>query len=52
MRSEPVDKVRQHLLLKSLRKIGECDITAEDEIEGPVRRFAPEVLMQEFDPLR
>lgn len=42
MRCEPVDKARQDLPLKSLRKIGERDITTEDEIEEAVQRFLPE----------
>jgi len=50
-RCESVDKARQHLPLKSLRKIGERDIAAKDEIEEALRRFPAEVLMQEFDPI-
>lgn len=51
MRCEPGDKAHQHPPLKSVRKVGERDIMAEDEIEEAVRRFAPEVPMREFDPL-
>src|SRR2546427_2338452 len=51
MRREPIHDAYQHLLLEGLREIGKGDIAAENEIEEHSGRFAPQVLMQEFNAL-
>ena len=51
VRREPMRKAHQHLTLKRIRKIGECDVATQNEIETYARRFPPQILFQEFDAL-
>src|SRR5260370_10868897 len=51
MRSEPIHDAHEHQSLKGLREVGEGDVAAENEVEEQRGRFAPQVLMQEFNAL-
>jgi hypothetical protein len=51
MRREPIHDAHEHLSLKGLREVGEGDVATENEVEEQSGRFAPQVLMQEFNAL-
>ncbi len=51
VRREPIPEAHQHLTLKRVPKIGECEVATQNEIKTCVRRFPPQVLLQEFNAL-